>query len=251
MDWVKEFYSKQNEWFGVYLGKVDESHHKRAWLVQDMASIRGKANVLELGAGGGQTAAAIANLGHNVTMIELLPESVSCAEKIAAEVQQGSLKVILGDFYVTDFEPIFDVICYFDSFGIGTDSDQRMLLKRVASWLKTDGVAIIEVGATWYWARSAGIEMDLGGGMRCYGFDPVGCRLIDKWWLPENPEESYSQSLRCYTPADLEMLLEGTGLKVDEIKPGGKVDFEIMEFIEKAELNEAMTYLVRLSKCST
>jgi protein-L-isoaspartate O-methyltransferase len=75
MDWVKEFYSKQNEWFAIYLGKIDESHHKRAWLVQEMGRLKTRSKILELGAGGGQTAAAMANLGHDVTMIELLPDS--------------------------------------------------------------------------------------------------------------------------------------------------------------------------------
>jgi len=248
LDWVKDFYSKQNEWFGVYLGAVDESHHKRAWLIQELAELRSSVKVLELGAGGGQTAAAIANLGHEVTMVELLPESVSCAEQLAEKVQNGSLKVVLGDFYETDFEPQFDVICYFDSFGIGSDADQQRLLRRIASWLKPDGLVIIEVGATWYWAKSDGIEMDLGAGMRRYEFDPIGCRLIDKWWLPDKPDEVYSQSLRCYTPADFNLLLQGTGLYLDSLKPGGKVDYEILEFIEKAELPEAMTYYTKLKK---
>ena len=132
MDWVKTFYSKQNEWFGIYLGKIEESHHKRAWLVQEFGQLRGTANVLELGAGGGQTAAAIANLGHKVTMIELLHDSVECAQNFATELKQGSLDVIEGDFYEIDFEPVFDLICYFDSFGIVRDVCQNHLLQILA-----------------------------------------------------------------------------------------------------------------------
>jgi SAM-dependent methyltransferase len=163
-------------------------------------------------------------------------------------LKNGSLEVIEGDFYDVHLNDKFDLICYFDSFGIGQDDDQRRLLKRVANWLKPDGFALIEVGATWFWARAAGKIMDLGGGMRSYDFDPLASRLIDRWWLPENPDEVYAQSLRCYTPADYNLLLEGTGLKVEEIKPGGKIDFEIFEFIEKAEIQEAMTFFTLLSK---
>lgn len=248
MDWVKEFYSKQNEWFAIYLGKIDESHHKRAWLVQEMGRLKTRSKILELGAGGGQTAAAMANLGHDVTMIELLPDSAKNAVQLASDLKNGSLEVIEGDFYDVHLNGKFDLICYFDSFGIGQDDDQRRLLKRVANWLKPDGFALIEVGATWFWARAAGKIMDLGGGMRSYDFDPLASRLIDRWWLPENPVEVYAQSLRCYTPADYSLLLEGTGLKVEEIKPGGKIDFEIFEFIEKAEIQEAMTFFTLLSK---
>jgi SAM-dependent methyltransferase len=248
MDWVKEFYSKQNEWFGIYLGKIEESHHKRAWLVQEFGQLTGAASILELGAGGGQTAAAIANLGHKVTMIELLPDSVECARDFAAQVKNGSLTVVEGDFYETDFEPVFDLICYFDSFGIGSDEDQRRLLGRINSWLKPGGKVVIEIGSTWFWARAAGKEIDLGGAMRAYDFDCRGSRLIDKWWLPENPDEVYFQSLRCYTPADLEMLLIGSKLNLLEIMPAGTIDFEIMEFVEQAELENAMTYFVLLEK---
>jgi SAM-dependent methyltransferase len=248
MDWVKTFYSKQNEWFGIYLGKIEESHHKRAWLVQEFGQLNAAVNILELGAGGGQTAAAIANLGHNVTMIELLPDSVECARAFAAQVKNGSLTVVEGDFYETDFEPVFDLICYFDSFGIGSDDDQKRLLGRINSWLKPGGKVIIEIGSTWFWARVAGKEIDLGGAMRSYDFDCNGSRLIDKWWLPENPDEVYFQSLRCYTPADLEMLLSDSKLKLLEIMPAGTIDFEIMEFVEQAELENAMTYFVLLEK---
>jgi SAM-dependent methyltransferase len=248
MDWVKEFYSKQNEWFGIYLGKIEESHHKRAWLVQEFANLSTAVNILELGAGGGQTAAAIANLGHKVTMVELLVESADCARNFAAQVKNGSLEVIQGDFYETEFNPVFDLICYFDSFGIGSDLDQIRLLKRINSWLKPNGKVIIEIGSTWFWARAAGKEIDLGVAIRAYDFDYIGCRLIDKWCLEENPNEVYHQSLRCYTPADFEMLLKDSGLKLVGIKPGGTIDFEIMEFVEKSELENAMTYFVLLEK---
>ena len=248
MEWVKEFYSKQNEWFGIYLGEIEESHHKRAWLVQEFGKLHSSVKILELGAGGGQTAAAIANLGHTVTMIELLPDSSECARDLALQVKNGSLEVIEGDFYKTDFEPEFDLICYFDSFGIGNDDDQKILLSRINSWLKPKGKVIIEIGASWFWARASGKEFDIGAAMRAYEFDCIGSRLIDKWWLPEKPEEVYSQSLRCYTPADFEMLLKGSGLKLVEILPGGTIDFEIMEFVEKSTIENAMTYFVLLDK---
>ncbi len=249
MDWVKTFYSKQNEWFGVYLGEVEEPHHKRAWLVQEMANLIGRASILELGGGGGQTAFALANLGHEVQMIELLPDSAAHAQKLAAKMDKGKMTVIQGDFYEVNFSSSFDIVCYFDSFGIGNDEDQRRLLRRIASWLKPQGQAIIEIGATWYWGGVAnGVTMDLGAGFRSYGFDPIESRLIDRWWLPDNPDEVYFQSLRCYTPADLRLLLQDTGLSLKEIRPGGKVNYQDLEFVEKAPLEEAMTYYVLLGR---
>ena len=251
MEWVKTFYSKQNEWFGIYLGSVNESHHKRAWLIQDFAGLNKRSAILELGAGGGQTAIALANLGHLVSMVELLPESVKNAKNLAAQNNlTEAVKIIQGDFYEVDFDEKFDVICYFDSFGIGSDMDQVLLLERISAWLTSEGIAIIEVGSTWFWSKINNTELDLGAAIRRYDFDFIGSRLIDSWYLPENPEEKYAQSLRCYTPADFELLLQNTDLFIEDLMPGGTIDLEIMEFVEKAELPDAMTYYVKLKKKS-
>lgn len=247
MDWVETFYRAQNEWFGVYLGEVEESHRERAALVDRITDTRTK-KILELGAGGGQTAIALAELGHDVSMVELLEESVLHAQKLSHQMKV-ELQIQQGDFYEIDYKSNFDLICYFDSFGIGTDEDQRRLLKRIGTWLKPKGCVIIEAGATWYWGGVAnGRKMDLGACFRQYSFDAQKSRLIDSWWRKDTPEIVVHQSLRCYTPVDFQLLLEGTGLKMVRLEAGGRVDYDNMEFIKDAKLEEAMTYYVKLEK---
>jgi SAM-dependent methyltransferase len=247
MDWVETFYGAQNEWFGVYLGAVEESHQERAALMDQMTNNAPK-QILELGAGGGQTAIALAERGHEVSMVELLEESVLHAHKLSHQMKVD-ISIQQGDFYTIDYEQSFDLICYFDSFGIGEDEDQRRLLKRMETWLKPDACIIIEVGATWYWGGIAnGRKMDLGACFREYSFDAQNSKLIDSWWRKDAPEEVVRQYLRCYTPVDFKLLLQGTGLKMVGIEAGGRVDYEEMEFIKKAELGEAMTYYVKLCK---
>lgn len=247
MEWVKEFYGAQNEWFGVYLGEVTDAHHERAVLVNELSDNQPK-KILELGAGGGQTAIALAMLGHEVTMVELLEDSTRHAQELSQKMNIP-IQVLQGDFYEISFEQKFDLICYFDSFGIGTDADQENLLKRIANWLNPNGCAIIEIGATWYWGGEArGRSMDLGACYRHYEFDAINSRLIDSWYRKIDPEKVVHQSLRCYTPADLKLLLQNTGLQLtNQIKPGGKVDYDKMEFIKEAPLIEAMTYYVKLT----
>lgn len=245
MDWVKEFYTAQNKWFGIYLVDVEESHRERAALVNEMSTAVPK-KILELGAGGGQTAIALAELGHRVVMIELLNDSVQHARFLAAEMDVA-INVIQGDFYEVILDETFDLICYFDSFGIGSDEEQRALLKRMKSWLRPEGCMIIEIGAIWYWGGIAkGRLMDLGDCYRQYDFDAQNARLIDRWWRKKEPEIVVQQSLRCYTPMDLELLLEGTGLKITALEPGGAVDYDEMQFVKKTTLEDAMTYYVRL-----
>ena len=44
---------------------------------------------------------------------------------------------------------------------------------------------------------------------------------VDTWWEAEHPEQRISQTIRCYTPADLALLTAGTGLVLDRITVGG------------------------------
>jgi len=245
MDWVKKFYNTQNDWFGIYLGDITKRHRQRVQLVHSLTDKTPK-KILELGAGGGQTALALAEQGHELTMIELLEESCHHAHALAKHYQQP-LHIINDDFYTVNLDQKFDVICYFDSFGIGADSDQQDLLQRIQQWLRPQGCAIIEVGSTWFWGGIAnGQCLDIGDCMRKYEFDATQCRLIDKWWRPNKPEEVVYQSLRCYTPADLKLLLAPTALKIAQIQAGGTIDFEEMEFVSSAPLEKAMTYYVKL-----
>lgn len=245
MDWVKEFYTAQNEWFGVYLVEIEENHRERAILINSMTDSKPK-KILELGAGGGQTSIALSELGHEVSMIELLEDSVEHAHLLAEE-RGVEIEILHGDFYEVNIEKKFDLVCYFDSFGIGEDDDQIQLLKRIKSWLNPNGCAIIEIGATWYWGGIAkGKIVDLGACYRQYDFDALGSRLIDSWWRKKDPETIVKQSLRCYTPMDLRLLLKETGLEITELQAGGSVDYDRMEFVKKTKLEDAMTYYIKL-----
>ena len=86
MEWVKQFYSKQHEWAGVYDGGVTETHRKNAAIVQRLAG--GKiGRLLELGAGGGQNTAAAADLGYSVIAIELVELGPSLRVRTPSECE--------------------------------------------------------------------------------------------------------------------------------------------------------------------
>jgi hypothetical protein len=100
----------------------------------------------------------------------------------------------------------FDVVAYFDGFGIGSDEDQRRLLRRIVGWLVAGGSVLVDVLVPWYWARRAGNEEEFptGSGVRYLdGFDPGGCRMTERMWRVGHEGDAVTQSLRCYSPADL------------------------------------------------
>lgn len=206
--------------------------------------------ILELGGGNGQFAAAAAMAGYEVTVIELVPEIAANIYKLREkfEIAEERLRIITGDFYTIKLKESFDLVCYFDGFGIGHDRDQERLLKRIFHWLREDGQAFIDVYTPWYWAKTSGETMSFGQIERIYGFDAEACRMTDSWWLKGKEEEKMTQSLRCYSPADLSLLLKETGLGISHLEAGGAMDYEAWEYKRKVALHEAMMYRVTLTK---
>jgi SAM-dependent methyltransferase len=245
MEWVEAFYTRQNEWSGCYSEAVGERDRERVAAIARLAG-SGHKHILELGAGGGQSAAAAADAGHAVTAVELLASSAQHARKLADQARTGTLNMVEGNFYEVKLESAFDVVCYWDGFGIGSDADQRRLLQRIAQWLAPGGCALIDVNTPWYWASAAGVGMRIGQAARRYQFDAVECRVLDRWWPLNNEQQAVTQSIRCYSPADLRLLLEGTGLALADIEPGGAMDYERSQYTPRVPLAKAMQYLAKL-----
>jgi len=245
VDWVRGFYEKQGRWADVYCGDVEPRHRERAELVRKFTP-RESGRVLELGCGGGQTAAAIADLGYDVTAIDLVPDAVEHAQRLADSKPDRLLHVQQADFYDVAFDDPFDAICYFDGFGIGSDTDQQRLLGRIESWLNHDGRALIEVYAPDYWRQVAGRTMTWDDVGRRYGFDQEGSRMLDTWWRTDAPSETITQSLRCYTRDEFEAMAHVVGLGLKKIVPGGAVDYECGVYRERVPLDEAMQYIAVL-----
>lgn len=176
MEWAEEFYSKQAAWSGIYTSDVSDYHRGKASLLQALAGDSPK-TVLELGAGGAQAAFATAELGYHVTAIELLPTSAAHAMTLSTRTRRGSLRVVQGDFYAVQADGPYDIVCYWDGFGIGQDEDQARLLRRMARWLNRSGVVLLDIYSPWYWAKVAGRQMVFDTVMRRYGFDPAGNRM--------------------------------------------------------------------------
>jgi hypothetical protein len=158
------------------------------------------------------------------------------------------MRVIEGDFYQVELSEEFEVVCYWDGFGVGTDEDQQRLLSRIAGWLTPDGCALIDVCTPWYWTSVAGRGNDFEKVSRRYAFDANNCRMLDRWWPKDNEQAAVTQSLRCYSPADLRLLLKSTGLSLASFKPGGAVDYEAGRYLPEVALEKAMQYTAKLVK---
>ena len=245
MKWVKNFYDKQFQLYKEGLTGPNEEHEEILTKIEKMAS-KPFQSILELGAGGGEFAIIAAKKGYFVTAVELVTSRIDYMKKLKSEHNLiRELEIVEGDFYEVELHNSYDVICYIDGFGIGEDQDQHKLLKRMSNWLKPDGCILIDIYTPWYWASVAGQEMAVENTLRKYDFDFLNCRMLDTWF---DGEGSVTQSLRCYSPQDLKKLLETTELTLVDIEPGGAMNYKTWEYHEHVDLNEAMSYMVKLVK---
>ena len=73
-------------------------------------------------------------------------------------------------------------------------------------------------------------------------FDWHEGRLLESIWpVGQDETQAVTQSLRCYAPADLRLLLNGTGLALQTLEPYESEDHE-----KRVPLKEAMLYLTKL-----
>jgi len=246
IDEIIEFYFNQDELSGVYTKAGLQESEDRKEVIKNNLS-KPPLDILELGAGGGQRAFSTAQIGYNVTALELVPKLAENCKMLSSKLINGSLHVLQGDFYKIDLPQKFDAVVYWDGFGVGSDMEQKELLKRIKNWLKPGGSALIDIYTPWHAIRQIGVEMTFGKAKRRYDLDAENCRLIDTWWHLDQPQKKYSQSLRCYSPADFRMLLEGTDLKIAKIIYGGGFENDSAKYLEVApSMDKAIWYTVRI-----
>jgi SAM-dependent methyltransferase len=228
VDWVPDFYSTTGRWWGAAESALTERDHARAATIGRLGRPP-PADLLELGCGYGNSAAAAADVGYRVVGVDI-SDRLAFAERHRAG---RSIELVRGDFHAVALGRTFDLVVYWNGFGVGSDADQRLLLRRIADeWLRPDGVALVDVANPFLWARWAGDgeehDADPAGGYHHRGtveridFDPVANRFLDSWWERPEPERVHTQSVRCYAPADFQLLLEGTGLRMDHLEVGGE-----------------------------
>ena len=254
-DWISDFYDQAHDWWGDDPQETGV-HPAR---VQTVARLVGPGpwRILELGAGGGNTSAALADAGHDVTAVELSPRRAGLAKKLAALPHAGRMSVHQADFLEIQLEGRFDLVCCWETFGVGPDAGQRRLLRRIAGdWLKPSGCALVEVYNPYKPAADAGKDIRLAplpgvpGSVEMIEkthFDPLHNRWTDEWVPVEHPEEALAQTIRCYSLPEFQLLLEGSGLVMERLEVDGQeLDFHSSRIMHGGPLMDTWSYLTLL-----
>jgi SAM-dependent methyltransferase len=233
VDWIKSFYDSAADWWGAswYNG---ENLQGRLEIIRQYGN-QDNQHILELAAGTGETAAYLCDHDYSVTAVDISKRNI----ELMCEMKKNrpSLQVVEGDLLKVQISEKFPTICMFEAFGMGSDQDQRMLLKRIKmDWLQKGGVFILDVYHPCGPIKAAGQKRILDRLENIPGsvdmteysyYDGIKNRWINIWEPVNDKESARIQSIRCYTPADLILLLEGTGLIVQKIVYRGReIDFE-------------------------
>lgn len=252
-EWIKDFYTQAGRWWGAEINGLEDL---RAATIERLCR-PGTKRILELGAGAGLTAALMADDGHHVVAVELSPVYANFAREHLKTPRTGTLEIIEADFYTVELAGRFDVVCYWDGFGVGSDNDHRRLLQRIAQkWLAPNGCILMDVFSPVKPLRDAnttvqlepldGVAESVKMNRRCH-FDPLNCRWIDEWEPVDEPDKALAQTVRCYTPADFLLLLGGTNLALKRLEVNGEaLDFRSGDVVLSGILMEAYSYLVQL-----
>lgn len=190
---------------------------------------------------------ALANQQKDVTSVELVEALTEFAKKISTT----PYTILSGDFYEIELDDTFDCILYVDGFGVGEDADQLRLLKRIHRWLREDGYALIDIYEPNYWRQAYKGEMTPGTDtsvLRKYDFDDKTSRFTDTWWHKDYEKDTFTQSLKCYSPKQVYELCQQANLDIVGYFPSGAMNFETWHYYEPASIDRCISYRIKLKK---
>jgi SAM-dependent methyltransferase len=195
VEWVRDFYSVTGRWWGRAESPIGQIDRDRVATLHAICGETPK-RILELGCGYGSTVAAMTEAGHHVTGVEI-SDRADFSEQFVEQLGRAS-RIVKDDFYTVQLDGRFDVVCYWNGFGIGSDRDQRVLLRRVAAdWLTDGGTSLIDIANPFVWARWDG----------------------DQDHRPARPEDAYEYDLSERTNFDVSGLRDFPGPTASTVLP--------------------------------
>lgn len=221
-----DFYDRTALWWGR--SAVTAADRDRARQIDNLPA--GPHVVLELGAGFGGAAAATTDLGHTVVAVERSAYRAALARRHVREGRANRLEVVEADFMALDLPRRFDVVAYWSGFGVGSDADQRLLLRRIRTWLRPGGVVLLDVFDPEWWAEHDGESRTIRGMGQRIAFDAHASRLVVVNWLAERPTRTATESVRCYAREEMLELVAGSGLRAigqPAFEPGSTLAYQM------------------------
>lgn len=178
--------------------------------------------ILDLACGHGRHANRLAELGHNVTGVDITSGFLEIAKKEAKE-KGVSVDYIMEDMRKISFQKEFDrVLLLFTSFGYFEDDDNLKVLKNVANALKPGGLFCFDTFNRDVFLKNflPCIVMEKGNDLMIdrNTFDSVTGRLYTRRIVIRNGKRKYKPFfVRLYNPTEIRDLLSKASLTICKI----------------------------------
>jgi len=208
------------EWFQDYPKhydiKPDDTGADEAAFIRNVLRLRQGDAVLDAPCGAGRVSVHLAAAGVNVTGVDLTPSYIERAKK---RFKHEGLK---GRFFVADMREIdfveeFDgVLNWQGSFGFFSDDENLDVVRRYARSLRRGGRLLIDQpGREWILRhyRSGGRNGDIEFTAR---WRPDAQRT-DTHFRNVKTGESWTMTIRHYTPAQFTRLFKNAGLEIEAL----------------------------------
>jgi SAM-dependent methyltransferase len=208
------------EWFRDYPRhykiKPDDSGAEEAAFIRQALHLRAGDSVLDAPCGAGRISIRLALAGMRVTGVDLTPSYVERARRRFAE-EGAKGEFIVSDLRAIDWRDRFrGAFNWQGSFGFFSEEDNLDVVRRYARSLRRGGRLLIDQpGREWLLRhfRARGRNGDIAFAAR---WNPRIARMITRF-REARSGESWSMTIRFYTPAQFEQLFRQAGLELEDL----------------------------------
>ena len=204
--------------------------------------------ILDLGCGYGRLSLELAKRGYSVVGLDFSPRLLEMAKELAR--REGiEVEFVQRDMRRIDYHNEFDGILSWDtSFGYFSDEENEQLLGRIARDLKVGGKLVLDLhnrdaylrrhlGKTWKRDDDHLILEEMTFDLLRSRFEVRGLLV----WLKTGFFEEYTNSFREYTLPELQRLLAGAGLEIQDIY-GDFEPYEAQKGLEYGSIQTCLLY---------
>jgi SAM-dependent methyltransferase len=197
-------------------------------LILQMVHLPARGRVLDLGCGMGRHVLELARRGYRTMGVDRSPLMLKVArEGIAREQLEERSTVLQGDMRSFQPQVRFDLVLMMDCcFGIFEQKGNREVLETVRRSLRPGGWVFLETMNPFFWAsEKRGLRQHFfregEGTLRCFDYDLLRGRLEDQiTFVDLTQKRCHSfpvQSLRLYTPAEINQMLGQCGFETPSV----------------------------------